>query len=615
MALQEGKPPTPKLVFRVGVTGHLEIPERTSRDISAVIDEVLKQIAGEVEKIGDDFAASFASKSSDPPEVRLLTQLAAGVDQEVGAVAVQRGYRVHGVLPFHKEAFQRNIQNSVGQDKARENFDQLIRNPAVIALFELPGDDATRESQDQAYAEANRVILSHSDLLIVMVLRNAPFRYGGSVWLEQRAFDQRVPVIHIPLDAPYEAELVWSRSGKQYRERLFHAGSVELDNARIGILLKGILTTEDRQPPVSRLTGLFLDRVPSFGGWDYFSEEITERWEGSEDDRIVIRALGDAPQRIDASFLGAYCWADHLARGYGKIYRAAFFAATMLGITAVIAAVLAGALGKNHEYAATALKGIEFFVMLAVLGLYVREKRMLWRIRWLNYRQLAEQFRHARYLLLLGRAIPVDVPAYMQEFHEDSDWTNWYVRAFMRQAGLPNARIDRDYLEAVRWLLETRQVDYQYKYYSQACKSQETTDGRLELTIGLLVWAVLIVLFLYLASYGLAAWLSPTKWMDEVELFMPAVAAISAILPAIAAALSAIKSHGEYAQNALRYHGMAITLRELRSELAEQRGALNGDLTRAYNGIAKLGISTSAYLLQEVYQWRTILQMKELERT
>jgi hypothetical protein len=218
-------------------------------------------------------------------------------------------------------------------------------------------------------------------------------------------------------------------------------------------------------------------------------------------------------------------------------------------------------------------------------------------------------------LLLLGRAIPIETPVYMQEFHADSDWSNWYVRAFMRQASLPNARVDRDYLEAVRWLLETRQVSYQYEYYAHSSKKQEKTDARLDQVIGVLVRTVLVLLFVYLASHILANWLNLEKLKAALDQLKPWITAVFATLPAVSAALAAIQSHGQYAQNALRYRGMANTLEEMMRELAEQRGALNGDLARAYNAIAKLANSTTAYLLQEVYQWRTILQMKGLERT
>jgi hypothetical protein len=529
----------------------------------------------------------------------------------VAALALQQGYRVHGVLPFHAQDFAKDIQNSKGGLGARAEFDRLVGAPGVDAVFELPGDTGTPESRDQAYAEANRIILNHSDLLIVMVRRNAPYRYGGSVWLEEQALDQRIPVIHIPLDTPRDAELVWSRRGQRSRELLYHAGSTQLDSVLIRNLLEGILTTKDRQPPISRLTSAFLARVRSFDNWDHPREDVTERWENSSDDRIVIRALRDVPGQIDASFRGVYCWADYLARGYGEIYRGAFVLTTLLGTVAVTAAVLS----IPFVNSGTTLKLLEVIVIAILLWMYSREKKMRWRLRWLNYRQLAEQFRHARYLLLLGRAIPVEVPAYMQEFHEQAGWGNWYMRAFMRQASLPNARLDRDYLEAVRWLLETRQVAYQYEYYADAREKQERTDTHLERVVGRLVCTVFIITAAYIVLHWLADWLNLGELASGLNQLKPWTTVIGALFPAGAAALSAIRNHGEYAQNALRYRGMAVTLHGVMRELAEQRGALDGDLTRAYNKVAKLAISTTAYLLQEVYQWRTILQMKGLERT
>jgi hypothetical protein len=347
-------------------------------------------------------------------------------------------------------------------------------------------------------------------------------------------------------------------------------------------------------------------QLPRAHDWDR-----TELWSQTPDDEIRVDALKGVPKCIDDSFREAYCWADFMARGYGEIYRGTAVLTSLLGTFAVAAAVLS----IPMHWAALWLKAAEAALILVMIGLYRREKNMKWRIRWLNHRRLAEQLRHARYLILLGRTIPVDVPAHMQEFHEKARWFNWYVRALLRQASLPAAPLDRDYLEAVRWLLETRQVASQHRFYQGAYQKQEQAEQHLEVWVGVLVWLVLITTVSYIIGHYVVERFGSCEERLAMDVASRWVMVVGALFPAGAAALSAIKSHGEYAQNALRYQGMARELRSVEGELSTYGGQLNQGLRPAYDNIARRAVSTTAYLLEEVNQWRTILQMKVLERT
>ncbi len=597
--LPEAAPPTPRLVFRVGVTGHLTVPDPgVSR---TVLQAVLCAIMAETKKLAPEFAAALPHRPpTAEPELRLLAQLAAGVDQLAADVAMKCGYRIQAVLPFHRDVFEVDIAKSAGGEAARAEFVRIADDKAVEAVFELPGDAASPESRDMAYAEANRVILNQVDLLVVMAKSDARSRYGGSVWLQEIASEQRIPVIRIPLDDPHKAELKWSVRGERTQQSLFRNDPAQLDSVLIHGLLEGIVTTPVQQSVSRTLASAYLAGTKRRDDWDHWGKDSTERWAVTSDDRMMIEPLGDNPERIDASFCGPYCWADFLARGYAEISRGLAVLTSLLGLIAVAAAVLTVPLESVGSW----LKIPEIAVITAVLWLYGHEQKMRWRVRWLNYRQLAEQLRHARYLLLLGRTIRVDVPAHMQEFYDEAHWVNWYVRALLRQASLPHARLDRDYLEAVRWLLATRQVGSQHRFFEDAHLKQEAANVHLEKLVGGLAWVLLTAIVLYEGIHLWGAAKDVTPW----------IMVLGAFLPACAAALSAIKSNGEYAQNALRYRGMASALDGVMRELSGDRCLLASDLTLGYYRIANLAATATAYLLEEVYQWRTILQMKVLER-
>lgn len=613
---REETPPAPRLVFRVGITGHLNVPDVDGN--RNVLNDVLRTVRDTTKGLAPQFAEALPSHSDAPdPQLRLLTQLAAGVDQLAAKVARNLGYRIQAVLPFHREEFEKDIAASAGGDAALREFKRLIHIIKADtvdcrdgnAIFELP---FSREARNQAYAEANRIILNQIDLLVVMVDSKAANGYGGSVWFEGKALEHHIPVIRIPLDNPHAAELTWFPGGWRSTQHLYRFPSSLIESPVVASLLEGILTIPNAEcvrqtsTGTSAATRIYLAQLPRAHDWD-----CTERWSESPDDAIVINALGNNTQCIDDSFREAYCWADFMARGYGEIYRGTAVLTSLLGTLAVAAAVLA----IPMPWAALRFKVAEALVIALLIIVYLLEKKTGWRIRWLNYRQLAEQLRHARYLILLGRAIPVDVPAHMQEFQEKARWFNWYVRALLRQASLPTACLDRDYVEAVRCLMETRQVASQERFFEKAQHEQHEANEHLETWVGLLVGLVLAATLLYIAGHLLVERFGTCQLQRGMDIAGKWVMVVGALFPAAAAALSAIKSHGEYAQNDLRYQGMARELKSVERELSAYGTQLDKDLLLGYNNIAKRAVTTTAYLLEEVNQWRTILQMKVLERT
>jgi hypothetical protein len=212
------------MTFRVGVTGHLTVPNPGVT--RTVLHAILCAIGAESKNLAVD------------PELRLLTQLAAGVDQLAAGVAIDCGYRIQAVLPFQRDTFEADIARSAGGQAARAEFRRIAAHEAVDAISELPGDATSPESRDTAYAGANRVILNQIDLLIVMAKSGAPSRHGGSVWLQEMASQQRIPVIRIPLDHPYKAGLEWSVRGQRSRQSLFPNDSAHPDSVIVYGLLE-----------------------------------------------------------------------------------------------------------------------------------------------------------------------------------------------------------------------------------------------------------------------------------------------------------------------------------------------------------------------------------------
>jgi hypothetical protein len=98
----------------------------------------------------------------------------------------------------------------------------------------------------------------------------------------------------------------------------------------------------------------------------------------------------------------------------------------------------------------------------------------------------------------------------------------------------------------------------------------------------------------------------------------PVITLIGALMPAVAAALSAVGSHGEYAQIATRFQGTNSALRAAEKDLTQllpnrREGAVQQNL-RSSTLVGILMTATDT-LVQEVLGWPAILQKKDIEPT
>ena len=81
-------------------------------------------------------------------------------------------------------------------------------------------------------------------------------------------------------------------------------------------------------------------------------------------------------------------------------------------------------------------------------------RRWLWHERWLDYRALAENLRHGRFLSFVSEFGRIrGEPAGVEQ--REPPWMLWYVRATMREIGLPNATLDGTY----QWRLLNATLD------------------------------------------------------------------------------------------------------------------------------------------------------------
>jgi hypothetical protein len=199
------------------------------------------------------------------------------------------------------------------------------------------------------------------------------------------------------------------------------------------------------------------------------------------------------------------------------------------------------------------------------------------------------------------------------------------LRAVLRNAAFPSARFDEDYTTTAHRLVLDNLIVGQIGYYKDEAEFNHRSDRRLEIWGWCCVGLAAVATGLYLIVYVLLPKLAvcPSfgpefcqKLFDEdVRHAASLVAsAVGVLMPAIAAAISAIRHHGEYAQITGRFHSTAAALAESERDLERSLPDLRrGKPTPSSASTAHVVLRTTDALLQEVQGWNAILRKKEIE--
>lgn len=634
--------PTPRLVIRVAATGHIQIPSPAS--LQHALSAILTGLKDYARRANDTFSRSFSGGKLDgspgQPEVRILCQLAMGVDQMAAATALHLGYQLHAVLPGSRIAVEDDIRRQSSTNRssfsaadaptkidAVQDYRDLLASAARVLELDPPtGPIDSNELNDEAYAQAGSVILDHSDIVIVVIHENGTDHLGGTKWMEERSEDLNLPVIRVPIDRPSQAILVWTTEGRRESRRLFNENSEGLNSSVFDSALnEALLNQSSTSAPFK--TGWFENRIinqlnPAFNErlWD-------ERWSlPTIADSLAEHSLGQAIKEIDADLKSVKVWADHRASAMASMVRGSFIFCSLLGSLAVFGAVLGllrSGLGKPGKI-------LEIICLTIILCFIRRSTKWNWRAQWLRLRQIERSIEQTAWLLTLGRIPTFAVPAHAQEVQNDSAnaWANWYLRSVLSAASFPNARLDADYIKTVQQLASENLIRNQIDYFESEASFYHRADEMLEKYIRRSIFLAFLITLLYLSAPYILSLLIHLNISVELNGVLtttlqkiptvggPVSTAVGATMPAIAAALSAIRSHGEYAEIGARYQATSGALQQLEKQAARimpdgRRNQVAQPLRSA--AVTELLLSATNSLFQEVIGWQSILRKKEIE--
>jgi hypothetical protein len=574
-------------------------------------------------------SANSAWYSSEPPTIRLVSSFAEGTDQ-IAVAACPADWQVEAVLPFPIDEYSKDFASSApdGQTSPRDLFARSIKR--ATAVTQLPftplgraetvigGDSGRRE---QGYANAGAYLLRQIDVLVAVWDGRAP-KTGGTGALAKQAYDEGIPVVWLSTLGDPSPRLIAAFDNSKPVQ-----GAADCTRGPLLHALMPIFSVSDaphaghaKASMLTRPNRFFQERwhtrsyLPVF---DFFKQLATPRpprlaiqFRGFSDrrmdwDRFIDAApetgtldRGDLRTKLKLILLERFIWADSLADYYAHSYRSAYVAAYLFSAAAVFIALGSAAAATPH---ASGFALLELATVVAVLLVILIGRWCRWHERWIEYRALAESLRHGRFL------------AFVSEFgriHESSSswnarpipWTLWYVRATMREIGLPTATLDHTY----QWRLlqatlqhEIEGPDGQIAYHEKNHAVMHRLDHAFHV-IGLLCFGATFFLLCF-------SILQAIGWVAIHWEIRPSLTFWTAGLPALGAALAGIRVQGDFEGS-----------QERSARMLDVLGALQGDYTKAITRnlslreTSDLLIATAHAMSEDVAAWQELYGRKWL---
>lgn len=625
--VQREHPPRAPLVLRVGVTGHRpDLKKRPDPDLTALRDVCHKLLLniqdtflGIADAHRDLFSELPARQDNKPSGLRLISSLAEGADQWVASEAKQLGYELQIVLPFERLEYEKDFTDPKVLAEHRRLRD------CATAVFEL---DGSRDHSGDSYLAAGRVLLNHTDLLIALWDGKDAQGTGGTCQIVREALQRGIPTLWVD----WHAHGSWHLKRPTWRmlqQQVDIQGDFRLLKEQVTELLLPLDANPNELKAGERDWGetYFRDhRRPwtLLGGWWKFFRDLLRLnpsslkilvpefvpatrsdwqtdWYGTPGEERQHKLPESIIAWIEKSYLAHYAWANQLSVYYADHYRSSFAWIYLLGALAVLLALVGTTAHVRHGIELTSI-GAEIFVIVVIIGLTWYGRRRCWHERWVDYRTLAERLRLVRFNCLLGGVWQqLNVPSHLATYgNPATTWMHWHTRAVERAAGLPNTAVNAEYLAACRELLLDALLAGQQRYHQDNSERLSQVDHRLHrFGAGLFLATLAACAFhLFVASRS--------DWGDAWNRWLIFCAAF---LPAWGAAMSAIRSQGEFHRVVQRSLAMREELQQLREAVANvptRENELNSQF------LQQAAEQATRLMYNEVLDWRIVFQERPL---
>jgi hypothetical protein len=485
-------------------------------------------------------------------------------------------------------------------------------------------------NRDQGYADAGGYLLRQIDVLIA-VWDGRPPKTGGTGALAREAVDGGIPVVWLSTrEDPLVPRLIteFDRAGAPVRSDADCTKGPLTE--KLMEIFAGPLAAEHEQR--QGLDGFCAERWPQACYLPFY--DLLKRCANLQRPRFVIRSnpydkrlhewdkfIGVAPaagplqQRIKDILMPRYVWSDSLAVHFSHLYRSAYVLAYLFSAAAVFIALFGSLLAHNlNEKAAYVLA--ELVTIGTIIGVVGIGHVWRWHERWLHYRGLAENLRHGRFLAFVSefgrshKSSPGPIKS-------DQPWVLWYIRATMREIGLPTATLDADYQWQLLRATRTCEVEEQIEYHTGNQGSMHRIDMVLHYVGIACFFLTFAALAFFLFGYGYewmfgslaeAANNKPMTGPGNLPVLLkPWMIVVTAGLPALGAALAGIRVQGDFEGSMER---SAHTLDALEDLKEDYKAAMNQ--ASGLDDTAELLISTARLMSEDLAAWQDLYGRKRL---
>jgi hypothetical protein len=665
-------PPKPRLTLRVAVVGHRPKPKKFPKAsfdfVKQRLDDVFKTIDATLKKFLEKNSKYYAM---DPHKVRLVSGLAEGADQ-LAIVMCPDEWDVDAILPFPVERYRLDFKRS-GTANTLKQFDRSLRSATNILqlpedehsyLPSGPGNDRGNfnlpNPRGQDYARHIDFFIRQFDILVAVWDGKAADGPGGTAEIIRLAIDANVAVVWISSQVDSFPRLVdeIEEDGQplgppadclrgSLQEAIASIVSVPIDHQHSELEHEASNLTTQRQLDLffketwpSRITPVTYDR---FKRWmqgqpqrSYIVPDSIETLRLAWTEFIEEGPpVGNLKNVLLDVLLPRYAWADALAIDLSNRFRSTYIRAYLASAIAVLIAlfgfvahdVLFGVdTGNSRSFLPDLvikglLIGIEFSFIFYIVVIVRRGRRARWQERWIEYRTLAENLRDLRFLSYFGEY------GYVQRVEDSgtspSAWFLWYLRATIRELGIPSAVLDGAYQRTHLAAVEKNVVLDQMNYHEEN-STILLRMHRLLYNIGEYCFlTTLVMLFLYLIiHFGILFdfyWNSipimtnkfaTSDIAKQQGIFLNKledwVIFLVAGLPAISAAMAGIRETGDFEGSAQRSTKTLLELREIIHEFDSAKRKLRLSST---GGVL---LSTARVLTADLAAWQTIYGRKRL---
>ena len=654
--------PVPTLQLGIGLTGHRDTHPR----FAANRDAIAATLSALFEKI-DARIAAHATKM-EPCTVarpRMHSLLAYGADVMAVGLAQARGWDVSAPLPFGlalNVAINAQPQTLAdmdailaGQEPAEEAVANRVRDihsaasqallfqmaeedAAISQLFAAKvagaeGDDAMRAFDSAASpraAMAARAMIEQSDMMIGVWDGVTPGAIGGTRHTIMAALDMGVPVIWVDVSRPgtwhilqvpeMMMALPQADAGDPHAllDRLIAEALIPprpADHGPKGLSGLAALQSERWRPRSSFYFQAYRRVEALFGGKP--SERLARLRQDYETPQAIVagsaapliaatRALPGADtaliDRIEEAVIRPFAWADGVSTWLADAYRGSMVSSFMLSALAIVGGMAYLPFASIEQKWSFAL--FELLILLIIIGLAFFGRRWRWHGRWFETRRVAEYFRHAPLLLMLG----VARSSGRWPKGPGGSWPEWYARHMLRGIGLPRMTVTAAYLRQTLALLKDRHVLPQRDYHVDKAERLKRAQLKLDrFSETLFILAVISVACYLLVELGAAAGLLPYNWPHDSA---KAFTFLGVLFPTLGGGFAGIHYFGDFE----RFASISEITAEKLDAVADRVDTLLGapDEKISYALAANLGHAIDEIVVTEIENWQSVFGGKHI---